>query len=480
LTQTVFAYLLDHDGKDFQGDQQRQPLVAWIKFKLNRTGQSDKPLRLWLNQALLLKRNTRMWIPRHKDGGVFFPEINVPYKGTLKKEGRFLLSDDQVRLIVSGDNDWEYHRELQVPEGSKDSRWKTLRKNKLLSNLLQFDLKPSEGDELVLAFPFSAVSRNVVRRISAIGPHKARAEMIDYWHKRIASENMTVRVPEKEISDLYQAGTIGTLTGLDLENSRLLVRGGMFSYEGVWTLCSTLNIWQLDLQGFHDEAYELLELWRLNRLKITEDNKEFAEEELGPNFIKMGRQGRLNGFFMLPFEFGGIRWACDHGGVMHAAAEHYLLTRDEDYLSQWLPVMLEGCRWIRDARRWTDHDGYPGLTPPLRSTDLGGFCQTTWGEGWNYWGLRSVCRVLREINHPEAETWEKELADYRATILRHLKQAVEKCPTWTTASGVGTSFVPWNFGKHQIDNHGFYVDAGPVFLIASGVLDAHSPVAQER
>src|SRR5690606_23469976 len=106
--------------------------------------------------------------------------------------------------------------------------------------------------------------------------------------------------------------------------------------------------------------------------------------------------------------------------------------------------------------------------------------QGVWSDGWNYKGLTTAVRLLKQLRHPRADEFEREARDYRETFLAAFRKAAAEAKTWTDADGNVHPLVPTSLHGHteEAERHGFYLDTGPLMLVFAGLLDADDPLMQ--
>lgn len=239
-------------------------------------------------------------------------------------------------------------------------------------------------------------------------------------------------------------------------------------YEAYWPTPNAMHFRTLVQQGFFEEVKAYLEPFR-------DRDRQRPVPNTGSSFATT--EGYISG----PTEHVYISWVSDHGAILWAASEYYLLSRDEDFLQRWMPVMLEGLEWIAHERAATKRRGGlgAGLMPAGRATDDGAQSFFVWSDGWVYRGLEAVCRVLDAIDHPQADRWERERQDYQEVFQKRFNDLLKKTSRWIDPSGKAVPFVPYDLrqtgpSEGKIDL--FYVDTGPLFLGVSGLLPAGGEV----
>ena len=109
----------------------------------------------------------------------------------------------------------------------------------------------------------------------------------------------------------------------------------------------------------------------------------------------------------------------DHGTVLWALGQHYLMSRDSVWLKHASPKMLQAADWIIEQRNQTkmmDKDGVPvlhyGLLPAGHLED-----NADWGfwfavNAYAYLGLHTTAEAFKKAGLPQAGRLEKEARDY--------------------------------------------------------------------
>ncbi|MBI2439754.1 MAG: hypothetical protein HYV35_00095 [Lentisphaerae bacterium] len=119
----------------------------------------------------------------------------------------------------------------------------------------------------------------------------------------------------------------------------------------------------------------------------------------------------------------GLKWLCTTGGAVSLAADYYRYSRDEEFLSEYLPRLLRALRWIvgeiRATRRLNLDGARPttyGLMPFGVATDGDNGHIIAMTDAYSYRGLEKGVALLEDIQHGEAGSFRAELLQYRADI----------------------------------------------------------------
>ncbi len=231
-------------------------------------------------------------------------------------------------------------------------------------------------------------------------------------------------------------------------------------YEALWPTPMSMNLVDLIQRGYLAEAKSYL--------KPFLDKQRYSPV---PSSSAWSNTGFVSG----PRDQLAIPWTGDHGAILWAASQYYLLSHDQEFLQQWLPTMLLGVQWIADERKHTRlQDGpYGGLMPAARGFDGGNDNEhLVWVDAWMYRALASITEVLKSIHFKDAEMWARERDDYRSAFQAAFQSRIEHTTRWSDRSGHLFPFIPWSFEQTDPrDIHIFYLDCGPMFLGVAGMLD---------
>jgi hypothetical protein len=197
----------------------------------------------------------------------------------------------------------------------------------------------------------------------------------------------------------------------------------------------------------------------------------------------------------------------DHGTVLWALGQHFLMSSDSVWLKHASPKMLLAAEWIIEQRNQTklmDKDGIPvlhyGLLPAGRLED-----NQDWGfwfanNAYAYLGLFNVAEAFKKAGLPQAARLEKEAQNYLNDLKTSVKRTSELSPVVRLKNNTYVPFVPSrayqrfrNFGPRQSGYYSRYgrntsltyrLSAtrealyGPMILITTGILDPHDPLSE--
>lgn len=440
LRQEVFAHL-PGGGAVRTG---AEPLFAWVRLSVEKaiSGRSFALIRV--NAP-----HIRLDMDRYKNV-IVHPEKSA-YPGVLRlesvaNESSHLLLDDagQVRLAIASQPKGEVAFIDQRPD-QPDA-------------YLRLAL-PAAGAFMDLLVPLVPADRQAVAAELSLGRDAALGEADRFW--AVVPETASrVDTPEPLVNNAVRHSVkfAEVIAERHPQTGQYALLSGSWNYERLWATPTSMNVTMiLDGLGHHPAAEKYLEIFRQEQGTIVPPGKAYHQHA---------------GYFATPRTFTSVDWLSDHGAILHAAANHALVTDDARFIERWTDPILKACEFIRDFRASTGHGGVEGILPSAVPTDTGVAEQAVWNDGWNYKGLTTAVRLLERINHPRAEEFAREAVDYRERFLHAIRTTAPKMPEWTDADGRRERFVPTalpNGGDLQFP---FYLDTGPLFLVYSGLMTA--------
>jgi len=426
------------------------PVFLRVRFTVEQAGTSASPIRLWAQMA---KNHTRYAMSTRRNVRIDF--VAPEYGRKLQVVGNSLV-DSRGLVVMLAEQGFRFHSKL--PEALNSV---ALEVSQLDRNVCEFSLPRKTGAVLDLIFPFLPVPEEKITSIRRVDCAKAREAIVKFWKGEIA-RGMQVYVPEEPLNNLWRFSVpLSFVTADAYPNGDRVLKTSPHHYEAYWVTPMSMNLQELMQRGYLEEVAAYLD-------PFLDSERRRPVPNTGSSFSS------IKGFISGPSEHLAIGWVSDHGAILWAASEYFLLTRDQKFLDRWLPTMLEGLEWIAREREYTKRGGGlgAGLMPAGRATDAEMQSNFVWSDAWVYRGLAAVSRVLQAINHRAASRWARERDDYRATFQKIFKDAIQRTIRWTDPSGAQIPFVPWELSQTNADNlHQFYLDTGPMFLGVAGLAD---------
>jgi hypothetical protein len=295
----------------------------------------------------------------------------------------------------------------------------------------QATLKPGETRSVYFKTPFIQVlDPNEAARLQTISFEDEVPRVLACWRNRLAAD-MQIDVPDEAINNFYKANLWHNVITTDRDPETGLynhcvatVRYRVFANETVMVARS------MDMRGEYVEAERFIE--PLLHYQGREPLK--------------GRFSTKEGVFHSAGQYTHGEYAMNHGFVLWGAADHYLITRDRDYLERVADKLVKGCDFLISERTSTMAD------PLARRTPIYGLCPASSLEDvveYQYWfatnayfylGVKRVAQALADINHPEAQRIEREAEKYRQDIEASVREAVTRAAVVQLRDG---SFIPY-------------------------------------
>lgn len=457
LRQEAFACVTpDWTGKPEPRRAGLEPFFIWLRYSIvyccpGLPLESAHQWRLYLSAphiraSMLVRNNIHLARDRARYRRALTPETTTQAAGTEwllveKQDG------DAIRLGIRSPK--RLNIDFVAPgEGAWD-------------HLIRFNTPSREGHAFDLLLPIIPEERKVFGRMFAAGYDRALKTTNRSWSVQPGTA-ATFSVPEQPVTEALRynikaAEMLGerypgrNLTGFVI---------GYPQYARLWATPGAMQVcWLLDVFGQHPAAERYLDLFRASQGEVTPPGSAYAKHP---------------GYLATPPWLQSIDWIADHGAILYALCMHALYTRDAGYLERFLPAILLACDFIKDARAIRGHAGMPGLLPPAVATDKKTEIQSVWGEGWNYKGLVTAVRLLKQIGHGRTQEFEQEAEDYRTAFRTAFAKRLKAMPVWKDDRGVKHHLPPTSLAADAKEEtrHVFYLDTGPLFLVFSGLMDA--------
>ncbi len=430
------------------------PVFLRLRFKVIEPGSGAPAIHLWTQVA-----SDRMVYAMNARRNVRIPFVAPKYPYDLHTVGPDLV-DETGRIVLAASKPGRYYARLQNDQTSVG-----LIETGMGANLCEFEIPRRAGETLDLILPFSPADAASLSRLRGISYDQSRTSVITFW-KAEEARGMQVDVPDAQLNRLWKYTVpLSFITADTYPNGDHVLKTSPHHYEAYWPTPMSLNLVDLIERGYLTESKSFLEPFL--------DTSRYSPV---PSSSAWSNTGYISG----PREHLAIPWTGDHGAILWAASEYYLMSRDQGFLKQWLPAMIKGVEWIADERSHTRLQGGPdaGLMPAARGFDGGSDDQhLVWIDAWMYRALASVTEVLQAVHHKDAERWAHERDDYRECFQAAYRKHVERTARWKDSLGELVPFIPWSFEQTDPTRlHIFYIDCGPMFLGVAGLLNANDPI----
>jgi len=449
LRQEVFAHI-PGGGDIVTGEE---PLFAWVRLSVSYVCEG---LPIDPRNGFVIKINApHIWHSMEIRNNINYQPAISQYPRALRVESEGYDAASGLR-VIEGDGKVR----LAVAPGQKCTAQFRSKDPTPNDYLLCVQMDAKKGEHIDLLVPMLPTDRDVLDCELALGYDKALAEANRYWSRKPATA-ARVQTPEEHINRVFENSVkyAELIADRDPKTGTYSFLTGAWIYADLWATPNAItSIMTLDTMGYHEVVAKHLQAFKDEQGLVKPPGDTFEQH---PGFL--GTKSRQ-----------AVVWMSDHGAVLYTICEHALLSGDKRFIEKWTPTVVRACEFIRDARRMKGHGGVEGLMPPAQASDLDTKIQSIWSDGWTYKGLITAVKLLRSTNHPRAEEFASEAADYKSTFVKAFRKAVQASPEWTDSRGKKHHFVPKSLAPEPAweTRHAFYLDTGPMMLVFSGLMDA--------
>ena len=440
VTQTIFATTmagkLPPEGR-VPGDE---PLACMVKLTITNYNGEARKLRLPLRSHLVERGDMATWAEIIADEKLYEPLVDkdgVVSGHTDKDRARFYVNTNGVATLTP--NGTILYCDVETPAKETRTFYVTI----------PF-LTPDTAQEFA--------------QLKALDYDKQHKMIASYWRKR-AQQGCEIVTPEPMLNDFYSANSSHQLINTQNEvghTKTAMANVGTGSY-GVFANESIMMITELDRRGYHDVAEKALQSFI---------DYQGTRGLLGDYLTKDGVYTGSNGY-----DDGDYNQ--NQGWVLWGMAEHYWFTRDNDWLKRSAASIVKGCDWLLNERKRSFTDEAVGIRSIERGLQPNGSLEDItdyrcWmsNNDFQYWGLESAGKALKEINHPDADRITSEAARYKKDIIDAFWEATVRCPVVGLRDGTYIPYTPsdvhrrgraWGWISETLE--------GGIYLIRTGVVD---------
>ncbi len=368
------------------------------------------------------------------------PETAV-YDMRLFGEGKI---EDNGLITLAKSDDGVYRKDMRPIYGrfdiSGNGSLDILQKDK--DRFVRYSVELAPGEEHTAYFYCTYIellSASEVDALLGTSYEKEYAPVMAWWDKIIGS-GMSYEVPEPWLNDLFKANVWHNYVTTDLDPFTGLHQHGAATFVYFVYANETGMVAQsMEMRGDHDGAFELLEPFLVSQShKALPGNFNAAEGVLYAAFPTKDKD---------PYTAQGYNM--HHGWALWNLCEHYLYTRDREYLENISEALIKACDWIIGQRKLTmEHnpDGTKrisyGLAPAGDLEDVEEYLYWYATNGYYYIGLKKAAECLSEIGHPEAARLTDAASAYHLDILASLSEAVTTAPVVKLRDGTYVPYIP--------------------------------------
>ena len=401
----------------------------------------------------------------------------------------------QDLFILDQKNGKTYIRaKIKLPDGVSDSEIKIVQN----SVYLPLTIPANQNVSLYLSVPFPGDLTNGSRvDISSLDYSNERQRVVLYW-RDVVNKFIAFNVPERKFNEMARSVIthIRMSTTKDPQSGLFMVPAASFRYQ-VYANEAAFQIVYLDRIGDHQTAASYLETFLKLQGTVPMPGTFTGNQSAVFHGIKIDEE----------YNYTAYHYNLDHGTVLWALGNHYLMSRDSVWLKYASPKMLLAAEWIIEQRNQTklmDKDGVPvlhyGLLPAGHLED-----NKDWGfwfavNAYAYLGLQTTAEAFKKAGLPQAIRLEKEAQNYLADLKNSVRRSSELSPVVRLRDNTYVPFVPSRvyqrfryFGPMQSGYYSRYVKNtsvtfrlsatrealyGPMILITTGIIDPNDPLSE--
>jgi hypothetical protein len=291
------------------------------------------------------------------------------------------------------------------------------------------ELGPSQEHAIYTVIPGRPFVAEEVPKLKNLDYDHLYNSTIKYWKERL-SEGMQLELPDPHLQNLYNANQHHFLVALTKDPTRgeYYPNSADLVY-GPDPFDSSPIIQALDLRGLHKLADRCLQAY-LSTQGMARPDGNYSSKQGG--FYEYWPQ-----------------YTSDQGFVLWALAEHYLYTRDKDWLTRVAPQIVAGCDFIIQARQQTmitrPNGQKPltyGLAPAGTLGDPRSWQYSFMLNGLFYLGMSKCARVLEDVDAENARRIAADAQDYLQAIQRALREIIAVSPVTRLRDNTSVPCVP--------------------------------------
>lgn len=329
------------------------------------------------------------------------------------------------------------------------------------------ELKPGAEATATLRITFRTLTDDAsVRKVAAVDYDGSRQKVTSYW--RTATEPATrIHVPDELLNRFSRSVIQHILLSVerDVRTGLYMDPCGTLDYN-IFANETDIQVRYLDMLGLHDLAGKFVE-----PMIALQGSKPF------PGLFRQ-TDAILHGVRVdSTHDYTHSGYNLNHGWTLWTLAEHYLFTRDREWLASHLAKIRKAAEWIISERQATmrrEEDDSKvwefGLLPPGQLED---------NEEWQYWfavnayayrGLRAASEAIGELDPVEGKRLGTEAESYRQDIREAALRSMAVSPAAPLRDGTWVPTVSTRARLHGRD-YGWIRNIlyGPQVLVDCGV-----------
>ena len=320
-------------------------------------------------------------------------------------------------------------------------------------------LQPGETVVMDVFLAHRPITRARAEEIAKTSFEQRYQECKTFWKSKLET-SAQIKTPEPRITEMIRAG----LLHLDLITYGREPEGALAATIGDYPPIGSESspiIQFFDSMGWHDVARRALGY--------------FLEKQHDDGFIQ-----NFNNYMLEP------------GAVLWSIGEHYRYTRDDAWVKEIAPKVIESCEFLRNWRRRNQRDDLRGKGYGLlegKTADPEDPFRSFMLNGYAYLGLSRVAEMFEMVDPAQAATWHAEADALKSDIRDAFFPALAAspvvplgdgrwcpaCPPWVESRGP----LALHIDGSAWHTHGSMVARdsllGPLYLVFQEVLDPAEP-----
>jgi hypothetical protein len=284
-------------------------------------------------------------------------------------------------------------------------------------------LRARSRRSILLKIPF--VSDTEPQDLEKLDYRAQRTAILDYW-RPIVNASARFSVPDPMLNRMLRSVIwhIHMSTTKDPASGLYMVPAASYHYK-VYANEACFQVLLLDALGDHRTAAQYLETF----LQL-QGSKNFPGLHHGlEDAIFHG--ARVNS----DYDYTASTYGLDHCTVLWTLGEHYLYSRDREWLLHAWPHMEKAIAWVLKQRG-------NGLLPPSSLEDNSDWAAWFSINSFAWAGLDRAAQALADIGHPEAARIRREADRYRDDLRAAILRATEEAPIVQLRDGTYAPSVP--------------------------------------
>ena len=308
---------------------------------------------------------------------------------------------------------------------------------------------PAHGSQVVAVRLPCKVLDSPIEEVSVDEFESKLGQTTNYWNQLLA-KGSRFEIPEPRLQNAYRAWMAYNFLNVSKRGAVYHVCDGSGFYSQVYGYSDALYCNALDLLGYHDLAVEYMD----SLLTFMQTNG------------------------LLAVNFGDT----DTGVALWSMSQHYLITRDAEWLRRVAPKMLAMCNWIIEQRHaaLSQAANQPAVTKGLIRyrpyADLLHPAADYFSNSYLWKGLAATAEVFAEVGmNEEAARLKAESDQYKRDITASMNASVFKDHGMKILPAIPDSRELWNESNGSAD--GYYGIIAPCMLEA-GIPAWNDPKAE--